>query len=325
MHFIHLKHLSAVPRFLFIPALIAVAIAASASTGQGQANVFGHSGLRMQGLSSANSSYTVARPTSQKFPASLHSAISPIAPFSPISLSNPTWLANFEALPVLPAALRTTPAHSSIMKRIPVNALTPTYTQAMLDSDMQLANIFGGPGTIAAANGFEPEGLASNYPLYRGDLLGADQQLLRGHLSEAMHVYGSVDGTGESELYVPAGFTSHSHTPTPTDAAVTFFYPRLGNFTNVTLAVFHVANFELTEKDGRVRIGNIGGRGGSIACYRHSHIEFYRGDTGLPAVAVRSTLRINPTSVFGSNSDLASRSTMASTSHHASQSTRAHH
>jgi hypothetical protein len=250
----------------------------------------------MHELGSATSSTSSARPTS---------------PTSLISLSNPTWLTTFEVLPVLPAALRTS-SHATLIKRIPTNAVTPTYTQAMLDSDMQLAVIFGGPGAIVAANGFEPDGLASNYAWYRGDLLGADRQLLRGHLSEAMHVYGSADGTGDSELFVPSGFTSHSTTPTPIDAAVTFYYPRLGNYTDVTLAVFHVANFELSEKDGRVRIGNIGGRGGSIACYRHSHIEFYRGDTGLPAAAARTALRINPTTVFQSTSDIASRSTMAS-------------
>ncbi len=294
MRIIQLAQLSAVHRFIFMPVLLASAIAIFASTGQGQANVFGHSGLRMHGLNSANSSYTGADPTSST------------CPTSPVSLSNPTWLTAFEAVPVLPAALRP-PTHSTVVKRIPRNALTPTYTQEMLESDLQLATIFGGPGTIAAANGFEPSGLARNYPLYRGDLLGSDRQLLRGHLSEAMHVYGSVDGTGDSELYVPSGFVSHSHTPTPTDAAVTFFYPRLGHLTNVTLAVFHVANFELSEKDGRVRIGNIGGRGGSVDCYRHSHIEFYLGDTGLPTTAARPALRINPTVVFGPTSDFASR------------------
>ena len=68
-------------------------------------------------------------------------------------------------------------------KRIPTNALTSTYTKAMLDSDLKLANIFGGPNAVAAASGFEPVGLASQYPLYRGDVIGDDGQLHRGHLS----------------------------------------------------------------------------------------------------------------------------------------------
>jgi hypothetical protein len=168
----------------------------------------------------------------------------------------------------------------------------------MAASDLTLAAIFGDAGAVAAANGFEPSQLGNQYPLYRGDLIGDDGRLRRGHLSFAMHLYGSTDGTGESALYVPAGFTSHSETPTPTDAAVTFYYPRLGQLTNVTLAVFHVANFQLTNDGDRVRIGNIGGPGGSVGTYRHSHIEFYSGNTGLPSAAVRSNLRIDPATVF---------------------------
>ena len=166
-----------------------------------------------------------------------------------------------------------------------------------------LARIFGGPNAIAAANSFEPAGLSGQYPIYRGDLIGADGRNHPGHLSFAMHLYGSEDGTGTTALYVPAGFTSNTNTPTPSDAAVTFFYPRLGNLTNVTLAVFHVADFSIREENGRIRIGNIGGRGGSFELYKHSHIEFYRGNTGLPASNQRQALRINPAEVFGAGYD----------------------
>ena len=183
-------------------------------------------------------------------------------------------------------------------KRIPSNALKPTYTEAMAASDSELAAIFGGPGAVAAANGFEPAKLGSQYPRYRGDLMGDDGEIRRGHLSFAMHLYGSEDGTAEMEVYVPLGFTSHSNEPSPTDAVVTFYYPRLGNLANVTLAVFHVTNFQLVYEQGRVRIGNIGGPGGSVASYKHSHLEFYRGDTGLPPLAARVELRIDPASVF---------------------------
>src|SRR3979409_252969 len=103
----------------------------------------------------------------------------------------------------------------------------------------------GATGAVAAANGFEPARLGEQYPLYRGDLIGDDGRLLRGHLSFAMHLYGSADGTGETEICVPAVFTSHSNEPTPTDAVVTFYYPQLGKLTDVTLAVFHVANFQI--------------------------------------------------------------------------------
>lgn len=191
-------------------------------------------------------------------------------------------------------------------KPVPRNATTPNYTCEMAESDRTLARIFGDPGAVAAANGFEPEALASEYPLYRGDVVADDGRRLRGHLSFAMHLYGSADGSGGSAVYVPAGFMSHSVGPTPTDAAVTFYYPRLGKLTNITLVVFHVANFGIRYEGGRVRIGNIGGPGGSSAPYKHSHIEFYRGNTGLPASAARPNLRIDPVSVFDPGAQAAS-------------------
>ena len=184
------------------------------------------------------------------------------------------------------------------LKSIPPNAVTRGYTAEMAASDKMLAQIFGGPNAVAGANGFEPAGLAASYPLYRGDIIGDDGELRRGHLSYAMHLYGSADGQKDSALYVPDGFTSHSVEASPTDAAVVFYYPRLGNLTDVTLAIFHVANFQISHEGERVRIGNIGGPGGSSTSYKHSHIEFYRGNTGLPALAARSSLRINPVLVF---------------------------
>jgi len=114
-----------------------------------------------------------------------------------------------------------------------------------------------------------------------------------------MHLYGSADGKCDSPVYVPAGFTSHSNEPSPTDAAITFYYPRLGKLTDVTLAVFHVSDFQITAEGDRIRIGNLGGPGGSSAFYKHSHIEFYRGNVGLPAAAARAALRIDPATVFG--------------------------
>jgi hypothetical protein len=97
---------------------------------------------------------------------------------------------------------------------------------------------------------------------------------------------------------VPAGFTHCSGAPSPTDAAVTFYYPRLGNLTDITLAVFHVADFQIIDEGERVRIGNLGGPGGSSASYKHSHIEFYRGHTGLPPLGARPGLRVDPTTIF---------------------------
>ena len=184
-------------------------------------------------------------------------------------------------------------------KFLPGNALIREYTSAMADCDKLLAKMFGGPNAVVGANGFEPAGLGASYPLYRGDTVGDDGKVRRGHLSFALHLYGSPDGRGDSAVYVPAGFSSHSSEPTPTDAAVTFYYPRLGNLTDVTLAVFHVSDFQITSEGDRVRVGNIGGPGGSSPLYRHSHIEFYKGNVGLPAAAARAALRINPATVFG--------------------------
>jgi hypothetical protein len=189
------------------------------------------------------------------------------------------------------------------MKALPNNAVVRDYTSEMAASDKLLATIFGGPNAVAAGNGFEPAGLAAAYPLYRGDITGDDGKVRRGHLSFAMHLYGNYDGTNESSLYVPAGFVSHSGPPSPTDAVVTFYYPRLGNLSDVTLAVFHVADFQLSNEDGRVRIGKLGGPGGSSAFYKHTHIEFYRGNTGLPPLTVRPRLRIDPATVFANAGD----------------------
>jgi len=188
----------------------------------------------------------------------------------------------------------------SAIKFLPANALVHEYTDKMEASDKLLAQIFGGPNAVVGGNGFEPAGLAASYPFYRGDIVGYDGKIRLGHLSHALHIYGSPDGRGDSALYVPAGFISHSSEPSPTDAAVLFYYPKLGNLTDVTLAVFHVADFQIVNDGERVRIGNLGGPGGSSPLYKHSHIEFYRGNVGsLPDAAARPALRIDPATVFG--------------------------
>ena len=188
-------------------------------------------------------------------------------------------------------------------KALPNNAIVREYTPEMAASDKMLARIFGGPNAVAAGNGFEPAGLAAAYPLYRGNIMGDDGRERRGHLSYAMHLYGNFDGTVDSPLYVPPGFVSYGGPPSPTDAVVTFYYPRLGNLSDVTLAVFHVADFQISNEDGRIRIGSLGGPGGSSAFYKHTHIEFYRGNTGLPPLAARPRLRIDPATVFPNATD----------------------
>jgi hypothetical protein len=209
-----------------------------------------------------------------------------------------TWIIGEEN--TVDAATRFAHGLGRTAKLLPSNALTNRYTDEMSASDKLLATIFGGPNAVVGGNGFEPAGLAASYPFYRGDVVGYDGEIRLGHLSHALHIYGSADGRGDSPLYVPTGFTSHSSEPSPTDAAVLFYYPKLGKLTDVTLAVFHVADFQLVNEGNRVRIGNLGGPGGSSPLYKHSHIEFYRGNIGgLPAVSARPPLRIDPATVFG--------------------------
>ena len=215
-----------------------------------------------------------------------------------------TWLVGEQPESLIDPAVKYSHSVGSLMtKALPSNAVVRQYTAAMAASDKKLAQIFGGPQAVAGANGFEPAGLAAAYPFYRGDIIGDDGTERRGHLSYAMHLYGSSDGTSDSPLYVPAGFTQHSGQPSPTDAVVTFYYPRLGNLTDVTLAVFHVADFQISYEGERVRIGSIGGPGGSSAFYKHSHLEFYRGNAGLPPLGARPGLRIDPATVFTATSD----------------------
>ena len=220
-----------------------------------------------------------------------------------------TWMANSQGITrtwVIGEEKQDAPARyahvlgGGTLKFLPGNAVVHEYTEAMAASDKLLAKIFGGPNAVVGGNGFEPAGLAASYPFYRGDIVGYDGKIRAGHLSHALHIYGSPDGQGDSPLYVPAGFTSHSSEPSPTDAAVLFYYPKLGNLTDVTLAVFHVADFQPVREGERVRIGNLGGLGGSSPLYKHSHIEFYRGNvSGLPPATARPALRIDPATVFG--------------------------
>src|SRR5205807_7530152 len=148
-----------------------------------------------------------------------------------------TWTVGDQSAGVsLPSNYSRAPRFTSF-KRVPANAVVQEYTAEMTASDKVLAQVFGGPNAVAAGNGFEPAGLADSYPRYRGDIIGDDGKLRRGHLSYAVHLYGNSNGTGDSPLYIPTGFTLHSTQPSPTDAAVTFYYPTLGNLTDVTLAV----------------------------------------------------------------------------------------
>jgi hypothetical protein len=209
-----------------------------------------------------------------------------------------TWSINGSPSDVESAALEVRPARLVSSKSVPDNALVRNYTSAMAESDELLARIFGGPNAVAGGNSFEPIALGPSYPRYRGDVVGADGAKRQGHLSYAIHLYGNQNGTGDSPLYVPAGFTCYTF-PSSRDAVATFYYPQLGDLSDVTVAVFHLADFRISYEGDRVRIGMIGGPGGSSPSYKHSHIEFYKGKNVLPSPEARATLRIKPSTVFG--------------------------
>jgi hypothetical protein len=76
-----------------------------------------------------------------------------------------TWrLKGYEAQVFAHANFSNSPAFGAV-KAIPKNATTPSYTPQMANCDRMLASIFGGPAAVAAANGFEPAGLAKISPL----------------------------------------------------------------------------------------------------------------------------------------------------------------
>jgi hypothetical protein len=126
-------------------------------------------------------------------------------------------------------------------------------TELQRNCDDKLSSIFGG---VAAGSGYEPTGLPGVGGSYRG---GSN-----GHLNNAAHIYGSENGFGEADLYIPAGGTYIGKNPYSNEDSYMFYYSQLGNARNVTLFTSHVANFNAPkgETTGRTNIGDIGGRGG---------------------------------------------------------------
>jgi hypothetical protein len=181
-----------------------------------------------------------------------------------------------------------------------VSMLSTYYTSEMEGCDAKIASVFGDKNAVAAANEFDPDGLAlvqlykfgDRYRYYRGDEKDADGSVLPGHLStSAMHLYGSKDGTrfgvnGNSfvNLYVPDGFKSPEKirkSPSPKSASVDFYYEVLGNVKDVTLLVSHIKDFKLKKENNRWHIGKIGGKGGDSVDYIHSHIDLFKGNVGM--------------------------------------------
>ncbi len=164
------------------------------------------------------------------------------------------------------------------------------YTKEMEVCDVKIAQIFGGSNAVAAANGFEPEGLALiGKTYYRGDNIfiwrDGTEVIGPGHLSRhVMHMYGSTDGTrlgvdGETytDVYIPNGFEMNSRVkyennknaltqiPTPEQSIVRFYYKKIGNVSDATLMMMHIKNFKAVKVGDRWKIGSIGGKGGESA------------------------------------------------------------
>lgn len=177
------------------------------------------------------------------------------------------------------------------------------YTSEMEICDAKIATIFGGKNAVAAANGFDPDSFAiarfysnkSSYAYYRGDIF-VEGKRFAGHLSvEAMHLYGSTDGTRFgvdgytfTDLYIPDGFRGSKRVPLdfkrkpgPKQASLDFYYPQLGNYQDVTLMVSHIRNFKLVKEGNRWHIGQIGGIGGNTLGEIHSHLDLFKGDVGM--------------------------------------------
>jgi len=169
----------------------------------------------------------------------------------------------------------------------PPQGQSRTYTSEMAACDQQLAQIFGGSGARASGNSFEPVGMPGRSGEYRGDYVGPHGELIKGHLQNMMHLYGSADGRIVTSAYVPAGFSTHYPNPRATDelkgGSVVFFYPKLGSFSNVSIVASHIATPGVRREGDRFRIGKIGGPGGDSslvnhnAPYIHAHFTMLQG------------------------------------------------
>jgi len=161
-------------------------------------------------------------------------------------------------------------------------------SQSQTPCERKLADIFGGPGAIMRTR-YDSDGI------YRGEdpvaALGAVGRVARNgmptdydpiwdaeHLYNSPHLSGNLAGTSNTDIYVPGNYQGQPTRPSPTAGVVLINYAQLGDLSNVTLAIYHVGNFGVQRMpDGRVRIGNTGGPGGSDAGNFHSHFEIWNG------------------------------------------------
>ncbi len=189
------------------------------------------------------------------------------------------------------------------------------------DSEPLRASIFGGDGAVmrtaidinGSNHGYNPEATARAmaYDASRttprrmsssSDGLAFNPRFDEEHLYNFPHLSGNLAGTENTEIYGPGGFSGQTG-PSGDQDIYTFYYPRLGNLMDITIAIFHVADFGIQQSNpnaaGSIRIGRTGGTGrdsgprsGRLGPNRHSHFELWNGGNGyLRAGGARDAAR----------------------------------
>jgi len=166
----------------------------------------------------------------------------------------------------------------------------------------KIARMFGGPGVVAAATGREPFGFVGGYAFRSGQYYDRPETAYpRGHLNDAIHLYGPEVGNSDFSVFVPAGGKRYGR-QTDGDGIVTFHYDQLGNAKDVTVAVFHVKLDSRTGAPngaGSTYIGTTGGPGNTPGIgYTHIHIEIWKGDKYLAPGQKRWDARLSPKEVL---------------------------
>jgi len=197
-----------------------------------------------------------------------------------------------------------------------------TYTFRAARCDNQLAGIFGAPGAIAAANGFDADGKVSGH-LNPNDIYG-----------KFMHIYASRELKGITSVFIPENGTLTAKLSDNTDT-YQFHYSNLQGKKSVKINASHIQEFPIEKRvkalqtamrrrnsranidlkikveqisslrnaAGSIFIGFIGGRGGEAnldGIGTHSHfvighnipylLSSYKGDLSFPQVFCRTLL-----------------------------------
>ena len=173
----------------------------------------------------------------------------------------------------------TTTASASFLCLIPQNPGPPQGQKlSQADCDKKIANIFGGPGAVAATVN-EPGTLQHpSAGINRYDHLAGNG---------AFHLYTNAQGTAATVgLYTPAGFRGRPATGTvynapndPNPGQVNYNYERFNYPGGLSISFVHAGNPGVDRSDtnaaGSIRVGNIGGPGGAGSGYNHTHVNVY--------------------------------------------------